>query len=400
MSYDDTYYCPHCGAILNDQPGFDPDDEVWTCTECGRGLYGDDIAETMTEYDGIVWYCDSCGAVLNKQDGFYDYCRIWRCTECGHFNSINEDEIYESEEDYQSGKRRYTCPECGAKLRSQWEFDDNDNWTCTECGTRLCMETDGFYTVDSNEGDGWDEENDYGEYSSPISYTSTNQSGYQTNHQRNPVKHNTNKRPKKTKRSKVGKYLRSAFQFLMIVGLVGWVIMIGYYEYTKLVPVLYSPEDLIGTEYKVVAAKLRGAGFTSVSAVDIPDLKIQDLQSEYIVTEVKIGWITSFSKTTRIPSNIPVVVTFHTLERILVPMSSKEAKGQNYEDVIKAFRDAGFINIETDVQYDIITGWLTDDGEVESVIIGDLKEFSSESVFRPNEDVVITYHTLKKYKPG
>ena len=399
MSYEDTYYCPHCGAVLNDQPGFDPDDGVWTCSECGQCLYGDDIEETMSEYDGVVWYCDSCGAVLNKQDGFYDYCSSWRCTECGHVNPINEDEIYESEEDYRSGRKHYTCPECGADLSDQWEFEEDENWTCAECGTRLYMESDGYFAADSDDNDNLDGDDDYEDYSSG-GYSSASHSIAQNNSRPNPVRHNTSKRPKKVKRSKVGKFLRSAFRFLMIVGLIGWVIMIGYYEYTKLVPVLYSTEDLVGTEYKAVAAKLKDAGFTNVYAVDIPDLQMQDIKSEYVVTEVKIGWIASFSKTTRIPSNFPVSITFHTLERILVPMSSKEAKGQNYDDVIKAFEDAGFINIETDVQYDIITGWLTDDGEVESVVIGGLADFSSESVFRPNEDVVITYHTLKKYKPG
>ena len=39
MSYDAEYFCPHCGAILNEQYGLDPDNGSWTCTCCGQELY-------------------------------------------------------------------------------------------------------------------------------------------------------------------------------------------------------------------------------------------------------------------------------------------------------------------------------------------------------------------------
>ena len=81
---DDEYYCPNCDAILNEQIGFDPNLNVWTCEICGQELYGDDIESTMHRFSNIVWHCDCCGTVLNKQSGFTDSCESWRCTECGH----------------------------------------------------------------------------------------------------------------------------------------------------------------------------------------------------------------------------------------------------------------------------------------------------------------------------
>lgn len=99
--FDEEYYCPNCNATLNDQDGFDPDLGVWTCTECGKCLYGSDIEKTQVEFNGVVWYCDSCGAVLSLQDGFSDDCGSWECAVCGATNNISEDEIYESEADYQ-----------------------------------------------------------------------------------------------------------------------------------------------------------------------------------------------------------------------------------------------------------------------------------------------------------
>ncbi|GET11910.1 hypothetical protein SN811_04100 [Ligilactobacillus agilis] len=44
----DEYFCPKCGAILNDQYGFNPNGGTWRCTECGELLMDDDV------YDGRV----------------------------------------------------------------------------------------------------------------------------------------------------------------------------------------------------------------------------------------------------------------------------------------------------------------------------------------------------------
>ena len=145
MSYNDEFFCPNCNATLNDQPGFDPDIGVWICTECGQTLYGEDVEATMNQFDGVVWRCDSCGAVLNVQSGFDDSCGTWYCTECGHANSINEDEIYESEEAYQNSRKEYECPHCGRTLNDQTWFDaDDDTYTCSWCDTELYKDGDEY----------------------------------------------------------------------------------------------------------------------------------------------------------------------------------------------------------------------------------------------------------------
>jgi ribosomal protein L37AE/L43A len=83
----EEYYCPKCGAVLNDQEGFDPEKGSWSCTECGQELYGDDVYDGDVS-PGVMWYCDECGALLNKQDGFSDYNSSWTCTECHHLNPL------------------------------------------------------------------------------------------------------------------------------------------------------------------------------------------------------------------------------------------------------------------------------------------------------------------------
>ena len=92
-------YCTNCGANLNNQEGFDPDDGYWTCTECGTMLIDPDLEGSDSN---VAWFCDNCGAFLNKQSGFRDWYSSWTCTECGYYNSLSEDNIYESVESYQS----------------------------------------------------------------------------------------------------------------------------------------------------------------------------------------------------------------------------------------------------------------------------------------------------------
>ena len=433
MSLKDEYFCPNCNAVLNNQPGFDPDGGTWTCTECGTTLYGDDIEETMDLFDGVVWYCDSCGAVLNRQSGFNDYCGTWYCTECGHPNSINENEIYESEEEYQEKKQVYECPSCGAtlneqwgfneddtytcsscyaclkredneykikyecpacgfELNDQWDFDEDDYWTCEVCGEKLYKDDNHYeisYDAESEQDNDYHEQN-YSQKSNEPDSTTSNERN-QTEKKAAHTPHQSLK-PKRKLHWKTK--LKIAFGIIIAV-----IVALGCYESTNLIPVSSSADMLVGKQYKDVVAELESAGFSNVSTKEIADLSAKQISEEYAVTEVKIGLITSFSDTTKLPSNFPVTVTYHTLETVATPMSNKEAKGSNYKKVQKAFKDAGFINVSTKVEYDIITGWFVDDGEVKSVTVAGDKKYDSGDEYKLNSDVVITYHTFRKNKP-
>ena len=131
MSYNEEYFCPNCGAILNTQPGFDPDKGTWTCTVCGQTLMDDDVFDGDS-FEGVAWYCDNCGALLNRQHGFSDSYGSWICTECGHINGTTEDDIINIDHG------RFKCPNCGASLDNQSGFSEysNDN-VCEECGAHL-----------------------------------------------------------------------------------------------------------------------------------------------------------------------------------------------------------------------------------------------------------------------
>lgn len=76
------------------------------------------------------------------------------------------------------------------------------------------------------------------------------------------------------------------------------------------------------------------------------------------------------------------------------PSASSVQHGRDYQDVLEDFEEKGFINIQLEKIPDLITGWLTKDGEVEEVSVDGSLEYRPD-VWYPNDvKVVISYHTF------
>jgi uncharacterized lipoprotein YehR (DUF1307 family) len=76
------------------------------------------------------------------------------------------------------------------------------------------------------------------------------------------------------------------------------------------------------------------------------------------------------------------------------PSGSSVQKGSDYHEVINVFKEQGFKNIKTKKLEDLITGWITKDGEVESVSVDGNTDYSADDWYPNNVEVVITYHTF------
>lgn len=81
---------------------------------------------------------------------------------------------------------------------------------------------------------------------------------------------------------------------------------------------------------------------------------------------------------------------------VKMPLSAKNYKSENYEVVVKKLSDIGFTDIKTEIIYDLTTGWLVSDGDVESVSIDGDTKFDKGDVVDSDAKVIITYHTFKK----
>ncbi len=102
-----------------------------------------------------------------------------------------------------------------------------------------------------------------------------------------------------------------------------------------------------------------------------------------------------------------IIITLNIIMSILVGCDSKghegEAKtpsgseiqhGRNYEDVLEEFENSGFVNIKTEKIDDLVFGWITKDGAVESVSVDGDTEYSPDKWYPADVEIVIKYHTF------
>ena len=176
-------------------------------------------------------------------------------------------------------------------------------------------------------------------------------------------------------------------------------ICIGYHEIQLLIPIGYDNVSLEGLKYTEVVQLLKESGFTNIHTKEISDLTISREDEEKIVTEVKLVHTGKFDEDLKYPSNLWITIVYHSVELYAPSLTSKDAKGMNYKDVVKEFENDGFTNIRINVEYDIITGWIIEDGEVKSVTINGNSKYDYYDEYRLDAEVMITYHTLRSNKP-
>lgn len=86
--------------------------------------------------------------------------------------------------------------------------------------------------------------------------------------------------------------------------------------------------------------------------------------------------------------------------QVETPSGSSIQKGENYQTVIDAFAKNGFTNIKTEPIEDLITGWLTKDGEVEEVSVGGDVNYGPNQWVAADTEVLIKYHTYPQKTSG
>ena len=191
---------------------------------------------------------------------------------------------------------------------------------------------------------------------------------------------------------------RLKFRTVIIIALILCVVGISAYNYwinSKLIPVGFSSSDLIGEHYLDVIDSLSAAGFTQIHVNELNDLSYVQIGKEGIVADVSINGETTYFSASKYPFDTEVVVTYHSLKYISAPITSKEAKGMAYSVVQESFIAAGFGNIVLVPTEDIVLGWFAKDGEVDSISIDSNSKYSVEDLYRPDVEVIITYHTHK-----
>ncbi len=81
---------------------------------------------------------------------------------------------------------------------------------------------------------------------------------------------------------------------------------------------------------------------------------------------------------------------------VKISVDAKSFRGDNYKQVIRELKDAGFENIDTEKLYDLINGWFVKDGQVDRVSIAGNAEFTKGDIFAKDAHIIVTYHTFKE----
>lgn len=76
------------------------------------------------------------------------------------------------------------------------------------------------------------------------------------------------------------------------------------------------------------------------------------------------------------------------------PSGSSAQKGRDYQTVVETFEEKGFTNIQLLELDDLVTGWLTKEGEVEYVTVDGDEDYSADTWYSKDVEVVIAYHTF------
>ena len=202
----------------------------------------------------------------------------------------------------------------------------------------------------------------------------------------------------KRKKERTKRKIRLVFALLIIVaisciGMFGWY---KYQEFQKRIEVGFSKDEIIGLNYEDAISTIKESGFTNVYAHAEYDLGIEDIKKEYIVTDVSIRGDSSFEDEDKYPYDARVELIYHVVKSIPVPVSAKDGRKMLCDELVSTLEEAGFVNITTEADRDLITGWITKEGSVEEISIGGDTKFSQNASFRPDVEIVITYHAFKE----
>lgn len=331
-----SFLCPHCGAVLDFQYGFEPDDVEWVCRQCGKL-----ISDTL-------YNCPHCGALLNDQCGFTPNSPDWSCTECGRpiSESISK------------------CPHCSAVLNDQENFDPNDpDFICAVCGMAVSQPDDAPAVTPKPAFKlfGYD----------PPEY----------------VLHAAGREERLRMAYRIYAMLAAAVILIIISAAVS-------HRLNSMIPAGLNDRDLVGLNYNEAISILSQQGFTNVTAKACPDLDNVGNAADYTVKQVRIDGQSRFGYDDMFPDSSKTVVVFHSLKEISIPLSSYDASKLTYSQAEAAFRSAGFVNVSSQADNDLIFGWIHKQDQVEDILINSVSDFSGDEAFRPDAEIIIVYHSF------
>lgn len=143
-----------------------------------------------------------------------------------------------------------------------------------------------------------------------------------------------------------------------------------------------------------VYSMLSESGFYNIDYEIIEDLTVDEINQDFIVTKVSFNNQSNFNKDTKYKNDSNIIIQYHTLKEIPIPLSSEDIIGRDYIEINKKLKEAGFINIQNIPLNDLILGWINKKNEIETITIDGIEEFSRDYRCRPDASIIIEYHSF------
>ena len=212
------------------------------------------------------------------------------------------------------------------------------------------------------------------------------------------IKSQAEAKRKLERKRKTIKKIKYCFILAILIFLIG-ITIFAYYKYTehqKSIEVGISSTYAVGKDYQTIVNDLENNGFTNIHTYPDYDLEYENISQENTISEIEIHGKNFFDESSRYPYDSNIYIKYHMVKNICLPISAKEAKKMNYNELTKLLSESGFVNIKTQAEYDLITGWINKDGSVDEITINGETKFTKNSTYRPDVEILITYHTFEK----
>ena len=157
----------------------------------------------------------------------------------------------------------------------------------------------------------------------------------------------------------------------------------------------YSSDELIGMNYLTVKGKFAERGFYNVKINPIDDLNISQIDQEDIVSTVLVNDKDHFEKKDKVQKNVPIIITYHSLKKVRLPISSKDAIGKNYEEIVNLLDAAGYTNITTKPEKDLTIGLFGREDAIKEMMVGDDSKAEQNTMYRIDTPIIVKYHKFK-----
>lgn len=408
------YYCKTCGACISDQRDFkDNAGKSWICGKCGTTIYGKDLKNKMTHMEDLMhgngdftWLCECCGTVLNSQEDFEEDCKVWTCVKCGYLNHINYEERKAKEErmerlleeaEKENRRRNWKRTILGETEEQVQEEQFQEEKVQEEQPAKPEQSSEGIQTTEKasmGEAAAGETANDKG-----------SQPAKPEQDKKETAKSEPSKEPDPGLLLKgfrgIRQFIKKTWKILLIFGLV-----IGGTSYLasnlrelgNIKKADINFVDTVGKPYQEILAHFSEAGFINVITEKMEDLTEENMEQDKQVYEVTIDGTINFSEKSRYKKDVPVIIRYHSPQKIRIILPSEKIEGMNYVNVKERLEEVGFQNIKTEAIYDLKMGFLTKDGEIEDISIDGQTEFDENAKFAPEDEIVIRYHTFEKKK--